>query len=82
MKTIPIHQAKANLSKYIGQAKQGKPVYIGGYGHAEVMLVALPKNNVVPLFGSLKSQLWLSGEAWDAASKAVADDFTDALERG
>jgi antitoxin (DNA-binding transcriptional repressor) of toxin-antitoxin stability system len=82
MKTVPIHQAKANLSKYIGQAKQGEPVYIGGYGHAEVMLVALPKDDVTPLFGSLKSQLWLSDEAWDAAFKVVADDFTDALKRG
>jgi hypothetical protein len=56
-------------------------VYIGGYGHAEVVLVALPKNDAAPLFGSLKSQLWLSDEAWHTASKAAADDFAEAVKR-
>ena len=43
MKTISIHDAKTNLSKYIVAAKQGKAVYIGGFGKAEVVLTALPK---------------------------------------
>lgn len=39
-KTITIHEAKTHLSKYIKQAKAGKPVSIGAYGQAEVILVA------------------------------------------
>ena len=42
MKTIPIHDAKTNLSKYILAAKRGKTIYIGGYGRAEVQLTAVP----------------------------------------
>lgn len=42
-KTISIYEAKTNLSKYIQQAKAGKPVSIGSYGKEEVLLVAAPK---------------------------------------
>lgn len=48
MKTISIHDAKTNLSKYIAAAKKGEKVYIGGFGKAEVALVRLSdeeKNN-------------------------------------
>lgn len=38
-KTITIHEAKTHLSKYIKQAKAGKPVYIGAFGATEVMIV-------------------------------------------
>ena len=38
MKTISIHDAKTNLSKYIAAAKNGEKVYIGGFGKAEVLL--------------------------------------------
>ncbi len=38
MKTITIHDAKTNLSKYIAAAKSGEKVYIGGFGKAEVVL--------------------------------------------
>lgn len=44
MKTVPIHDAKTNLSKYIAAAKKGDKVYIGGYGKPEVALVALTRN--------------------------------------
>ena len=39
-KVITIYDAKTHLSKYIGQAKAGRPVYIGSYGKQEVMLVS------------------------------------------
>ena len=48
MKTISIHDAKTNLSKYIVAAKQGKAVYIGGFGKAEGVLTALPKLTAAP----------------------------------
>lgn len=38
MKTISIHDAKTNLSKYIAEAKKGEKVYIGGFGKPEVVL--------------------------------------------
>ncbi len=43
MKTIPIHDAKTNLSKYIAAAKRGEKVAIGAYGKYEVSLVVEPK---------------------------------------
>jgi len=42
MKTISIHDAKTNLSKYIVAAKKGQKVYIGGFGKAEVVLTRIP----------------------------------------
>lgn len=42
MKAIPIHEVKTNLSKYVKQAKAGKPVYFGSFGRNEVVLMATP----------------------------------------
>ncbi len=75
MKAIPIHEAKANLSKYIKQAKAGTPVYIGARGETEVMLSAVPKKKQGSLFGSMRGQLWISQEAWDKADRDIAEDF-------
>ena len=75
MKTIPIHEAKTNLSKYIQQAKAGKPVYIGARGKTEVVLTAVPKKKQGSLFGSMKGQLWISQEAWDESDREIAKDF-------
>jgi antitoxin (DNA-binding transcriptional repressor) of toxin-antitoxin stability system len=44
MKTVSIHDAKTNLSKYIAAAKKGEKVYIGGFGKAEVVLTKLSVN--------------------------------------
>ena len=41
MKTVSIHDAKTNLSKYIAAAKNGEKVYIGGFGKAEVVLTMI-----------------------------------------
>jgi len=43
MKTISIHDAKTNLSKYIAAAKKGEKIYIGGFGKAEVVLIKISK---------------------------------------
>ncbi|HEX7633297.1 MAG TPA: type II toxin-antitoxin system prevent-host-death family antitoxin [Candidatus Saccharimonadales bacterium] len=75
MKTIPIHEAKANLSKYIQQAKAGKPVYIGARGETEVVLTAVPKTKPGSLFGSMKGQFNFSDADWDHATKLVNEDF-------
>lgn len=75
MKAIPIHEAKANLSKYIQQAKAGKPVYIGARGETEVVLTAVPKKKPGSLFGSMKGQLWISQEAWEESDREIAKDF-------
>ena len=41
MKTVTIHDAKTNLSKYIAAAKKGENIYIGGFGQAEVLLTKI-----------------------------------------
>lgn len=41
MKTVSIHDAKTNLSKYIAAAKNGEKIYIGGFGKAEVVLTKI-----------------------------------------
>jgi antitoxin (DNA-binding transcriptional repressor) of toxin-antitoxin stability system len=42
MKTVSIHDAKTNLSKYVSAAKKGEKIYIGGFGRAEVLLTSIP----------------------------------------
>ncbi len=46
-KTITVHEAKTHLSKYIKQAKAGKPVSIGSFGKEEVVLMAAPKKKPI-----------------------------------
>lgn len=41
-KVITIYDAKTNLSKLVKQAKAGKTIYIGSYGHAEAIIAPLP----------------------------------------
>ncbi len=45
MKTISIHDAKTNLSKYIAEAKKGQKVYIGGFGKPEVVLTKISNDD-------------------------------------
>ncbi|MGI9027383.1 MAG: type II toxin-antitoxin system Phd/YefM family antitoxin [Candidatus Saccharimonadales bacterium] len=44
MKTVSIHDAKTNLSKYIAAAKRGESIAIGAYGKPDVMLKVLASN--------------------------------------
>lgn len=58
MKTISIHDAKTNLSKYIAAAKRGEDIYIGGYGKPEVKLSIIePAHKTKRKIGVLKNQL-------------------------
>jgi len=41
MKTVTIHDAKTNLSKYIAAALRGEKVYIGSFGEPQVVLSKL-----------------------------------------
>lgn len=41
MKTVTIHDAKTNLSKYIAAAKKGEKIHIGSFGKAEVVLTRI-----------------------------------------
>lgn len=62
MKTVAIHDAKTNLSKYIAAAKKGETIYIGSHGKPEVKLVVTkptditqPKRKLGPLAGKAAS---------------------------
>lgn len=62
-KPITIHEAKTHLSKYIKQAKAGKPVSIGSFGKEEVILIAAPKKKPIK-FGM-----------WEHKKKGYTDDI-------
>lgn len=64
MKTVTIHDAKTNLSKYIKEAKAGRPVYIGGFGKAEVALVAVDKHTGNRDFSLLKDKVSAASDAF------------------
>jgi len=44
MKTVTIHDAKTNLSRYIAAAKRGEKIYIGSFGRPEVVLMVEAKS--------------------------------------
>ena len=73
MKTISIHDAKSNLSKYIAAAKKGDKIYIGGFGKPEVLLVKV----------SEKDKKYINTRNFKSAIGKVADyddAFTDTTE--
>ncbi len=74
-KVITIHEAKTNLSKYIKQARTGEPVYIGGYGIQEVVLVAAkPKNSVIK-FGTAQSKIQYINSTLEGADPDIRQMF-------
>jgi prevent-host-death family protein len=67
--TIPIHEAKSNLSKLIKRAAAGETIYIGAYGKPEAVLSAVsPEQRRAELrkgaFGCMKGKMVLH-EGWD-----------------
>jgi antitoxin (DNA-binding transcriptional repressor) of toxin-antitoxin stability system len=76
MKTVTIHDAKTNLSKYIAAAKRGEKIYIGGFGKPEVQLTvvsARPKSGKRD-FGLLKGKIWTVPNAFsEETDKEIAD---------
>ena len=77
MKTISIHDAKTNLSKYIAAAKNGEKVYIGSFGKAEVLLVKLSRRERSTLvkrsFTLAKGKVTASPDAFsDSTDQTIA----------
>jgi len=67
--TIPIHEAKSNLSKLVKRAAAGETIYIGAYGKPEAALTAVsPEKQRAELrkgaFGCMKGKMILH-EGWD-----------------
>jgi prevent-host-death family protein len=74
MKTVSIHDAKTNLSKYIAAAKKGEKVYIGGFGKPEVLLVKISdQDNAL-----LNKRVFAIGKG---KITAKVDAFSDSTER-
>jgi antitoxin (DNA-binding transcriptional repressor) of toxin-antitoxin stability system len=46
VETIPIHEAKSNLSKLVKRAVAGETIYIGAYGKPEAILSAVTPNKI------------------------------------
>jgi len=69
IKTIPIHEAKSNLSKLVKRAAAGETIYIGAYGRPEaiitsVNLAKLQAENRKKFFGCMKGKIEFL-EGWD-----------------
>jgi prevent-host-death family protein len=77
--TIPIHEAKSNLSKLVKRAAAGEIIYIGAYGKEEAAIVSiesLPKKKPVSeAFGCMKGKMELP-EGWD---DPLPDDIIDSF---
>ena len=78
--TIPIHEAKSNLSRLIKRAAAGENIYIGAFGKPQVMLTAVsPEQQRAELrkgfFGCMKDKMILH-EGWeDPLPDDIIDEF-------
>ncbi|MEK7603002.1 MAG: hypothetical protein AAB459_02035 [Patescibacteria group bacterium] len=72
---ITIYEAKTNLSKYIKQAKAGKPVYFGSYGQKEVMLSAATPEKVKIKFGTASGKLKFSNKDLEGSDSDIKKLF-------
>jgi antitoxin (DNA-binding transcriptional repressor) of toxin-antitoxin stability system len=88
MQTIPIHDAKTNLSKYIAAAKRGEQITFGAYGKYEVSLLVEPQRIIdmrpkpgpkkaVRQLGTLRGKVWI---APDAFSEELDQEISDSFE--
>jgi prevent-host-death family protein len=80
MTTIPIHEAKSNLSKLIKRAAAGETIYIGAYGRPEAALTVVNSGKFKAelrknAFGCMKGKMKLP-EGWD---DPLADDIIDSF---
>jgi len=77
--TIPIHQAKSNLSKLVKRAAAGETIYIGAYGKEEAAIVSIDsvpkKKPVVEAFGCMRGRMELP-DGWD---DPLPDDIIDSF---
>jgi prevent-host-death family protein len=78
--TIPIHEAKSNLSKLVKRAAAGETIYIGAYGKPEAALTAVsPEKQRAEMrkgaFGCMKGKMILH-EGWeDPLPDEIIDSF-------
>lgn len=84
MKTVSIHDAKTNLSKYILAAKNGETIYIGSRGKPEVKLVVSKPKKPARKFGVLKGKISDSSLEYDKHSdqewqKVVKDSYNNPI---
>lgn len=86
MKTVSIHDAKTNLSKYIAAAKRGENIGIGAYGKQEVWLtihqprsqkaktIAAGSQATKPKprrqFGTMRGKIWVGPDAFSPETEA------------
>jgi len=74
-KVVTVYDAKTNLSKYIKQAKQGHPVYIGSYGEREVVLMAAePQKNTIK-FGTSAGKFKYTDDTLVGLDKDIQELF-------
>ena len=78
--TVPIHQAKSNLSKLVKRAAAGETIYIGAYGKPEVALTVVNHRKYraelrKKAFGGMKGKMVLH-EGWEAP---LSDDIIDSF---
>jgi len=69
IETIPIHEAKSNLSKLVKRAAAGENIYIGAYGKPEAVITAVDSAKIRAerrkgFFGCMKGKMELP-EGWD-----------------
>lgn len=80
-KVITIHEAKTHLSKYIKQAQTGRPVYIGGYGRAEVMLVPAIAPKKTFNIGAWQNKPIGYGDDVVESDPDILKDFEDSINK-
>ena len=80
IETMPIHEAKSNLSKLVKRAAAGETIYIGAYGKPEAALMPVNSGKVEAelrkgFFGCMKGKMVLH-EGWD---DPLPDDIIDSF---
>jgi antitoxin (DNA-binding transcriptional repressor) of toxin-antitoxin stability system len=76
MKTVSIHDAKTNLSKYIAAVKAGETIYIGSFGKPEVKLV------ITDIVQPKRKLGQGSGNYWIAPDFDETDELTEMMING
>lgn len=79
MKTISIHTAKTNLSKYIESAKKGETIFIGSHGKPEVKLTVTSPGDLAKPSRKLGQG---SGDYWMSDDFDKPDKITDMMING
>ncbi len=80
-KTITVHEAKTHLSKYIKQAKAGKPVSIGAFGKEEVVLMVAPKKKPIQFGIWAHKKKAYKDEDIVGPDPDIIKDFEDAINK-